>query len=111
MAENYVPNLGHLCGEDARRDAVHIALAPVEAGQLLTRGQRVGVREGKAYALIGTIHGEIECVGIVDPFLPDDLIFVHTGSKFWLLLLPGTITGLRHVWNHPAFTIKVPEVK
>lgn len=41
--QNYTPNLGDLCDSDARRDAVHIAVAPVIAGQHLDPGYHVGL--------------------------------------------------------------------
>jgi hypothetical protein len=39
-------------------------------------------------------------VGVVDPFLFE---LVKPGDRFWLLLNPGSITGLRHDWSHPDF--------
>lgn len=101
MAEQYTPNLGSLCAHDARRDAIHIAVAPVVAGHDIDPGDRVGLKNGQAvYA--GT-H-----VGIVDPFYR---LTVKKGETFWLFLFPGTITGLRHIWSHPAFqtTLKKEE--
>jgi hypothetical protein len=102
---NYVPNLGELCKADARRDAVHIAVAPVVAGECLNPSERVILNpEGKAF----TRHiGGPSPVGIVDPYLEDCVV---AGETFWLFLFPGTITGLRHVWSHPAFKAKIPEV-
>lgn len=90
---DYVPKLGQLCDETARRDAIHVAVAPVEAGERLQPGEFVGLVDGKARR-----GGEL--VGIVDPFL---LGPVEKGQRFWLCLYPGTITALRHVWSHPAF--------
>ena len=98
----YTPNIGELCGEDARRDCVHIAMAPVVAGEDMNPGARVRLdQEGKGYE---QSEGSI---GIVDPFLDDCVL---KGQKFWLFLYPNTITNLRHVWSHPAFQAKLPIV-
>ena len=44
-----------------------------------------------------------EAIGMVDPFRPQSIRKVPFGSWFWLCLYPKTITGLRHVWEHPSF--------
>ena len=100
MTEQHTPNLGHTPAEDARRDAIHVAVAPVEADMLLLPGQRVGVH---ANGKFGTAAAEK--IGIVDPFRAEP---VRPGERFWLCLFPGTITGLRHVWSHRAFQVKLP---
>ena len=88
------PELGKLPAADARRDAIHVAVAPVVAAHDLYPGQRVGLLEsGQATPYRPT-------VGIVDPYLVD---MVPQGATFWLCLLPGTVTSLRHEWTHPAF--------
>lgn len=57
-------------------------------------GEHVGiVRDGVA--------GKCEpFVGIADPFLKEN---VKEGQKFWLVLYPKTVTGIRHHWKHPLF--------
>jgi hypothetical protein len=92
------PSLGRLIDDgERRRDAVHVAIAPVTASEALAPGQHVGfVREGDL-ELVGPAA---EPLGVVDPFLREP---VPKGQRFWLLLYPDTITGLRHVWTHPAF--------
>jgi len=100
------PRLGQLIEDgDRRRDAIHIAVAPVTATERLAPGQHVGlVQEGNT-ELVGSCDRDI---GIVDPFLAEG---VEPGQRFWLFLYPGTITGLRHVWTHPAFTAASAAVK
>lgn len=102
--EQYKPNLGEIPAEDARRDAVHVAVAPVVASVRLRPGVRVGLNEAGEAELCSTE----DCIGIVDPFLHD---YVNQGQRFWLFLYPDTITNLRHVWEHPAFKARPPEVR
>ena len=100
------PRLGQLIDNgDRRRDAIHIAVAPVTAAERLAPGQHVGlVREGDV-ELVGACD---HTIGVVDPSLAGE---VEPGQRFWLFLYPGTITGLRHVWTHPAFTAAAAAVK
>lgn len=88
--------LGKIIDEGAGRDAIHVAVEPVMAGEKLYPGQDIGIVNGKAFK-------SVDLVGIVDPFLKNT---VMPGEWFWLLVYPRTITSLRHVWSHPAFTDK-----
>ncbi len=85
------------------RDAVHVAIVPAIAGEWLTPGSDVTLIDGKA-------HRTERGVGIVDPFLRCEV--VHPGVRFWLCLHPGTVTGMRHHWQHPDFSdgSPLPEV-
>ena len=100
------PHLGQLIEDgDRRRDAIHIAVAPVTAAERLAPGQHVGLIQEGNLELVGACDRNI---GVVDPFLAHD---VEPGQRFWLFLYPGTITGLRHVWTHPAYTMAAAAVK
>lgn len=91
------PRLGELIDPGARRDAVHIAIAPCIAAEELRPGQRVGfVRSGDTE----TVGPNGTPLGIVDPYLPAE---VSKGSRFYVFLYPNTVTSLRHEWSHPAF--------
>lgn len=93
-----LPSLGELIGEEKRRDAVHVAIAPATAAEVLQPGQNVGFVEQGNVDLVGAVD---QCIGIVDPFLTDP---VPRNERCWVLLYPNSIAGLRHVWTHPAFT-------
>jgi hypothetical protein len=97
--------LGELieAGREAARDAVHIAVVPVEAGVDLSPGYWVRVVAGLAFEVDGpTSPG---AVGVVDPYLENG---PERGQRFWLYLRPGSITALRHEWDHPAFPLSRP---
>lgn len=87
--------LGNIIGTAEARDAIHLAVEPVEAGVRLAVGAHITLRDGKAYAT-----APVDGVGIVDPFL---MRAVAKGERFWLVVYPRQITSLRHVWEHPAF--------
>lgn len=86
--------IGQIIVGVAQRDAIHMAVAPVVAGEPLEPGQHVGLVNGKAVVLLRSP------IGIVDPFLR---VRVNAGETCWIFLYPGTIKGLRHEWSHPAF--------
>lgn len=93
------PLIGRLITGAAQRDAIHVAIAPVVAAEVLKPGQHVGLDiRGRA---------EVNCkaIGIVDPFL---LELVGEGEQFYLFLYPRTVTSLRHEWTHPAFPSAPP---
>jgi len=101
--EQVTPNLGQPPGPDARRDAVHIAVAPVVAAEAMPPGMHVTL-DGEGHAID---PGLGKSIGIVDPFRKE---WVDVGETFWLFLYPNTVTHIRHAWNHPAFRIKIPGV-
>jgi hypothetical protein len=82
-----------ITGNEPHRDAIHVAVAPVVAAEKLYPGQHVGMKDGQAFAAGMPI-------GIVDPFLS---VPVYPEQRFWLFLYPGSITSLRHHWEHPEF--------
>ena len=96
MSDNL--KLGHLIDGNQQRDAIHIAIAPVVAAEVLHPGDRIGFVDPANPEMVRR-HGIH--IGIVDPFLIRRIV---PGQRFWMLLFPGTITSLRHDWTHPAFS-------
>lgn len=95
---NEIP-LGELADSKAKRDAVHVAIAPVLAGEDLEPGSRVIVQRfglRKAYRATG------EGTGVVDPFLTKTVL---AGERFFVVLRPHTTTPIRHEWSHPDFDV------
>lgn len=98
-----VPRLGQLLDGEQGRDAIHIAIAPVVAGEELFPGQHIGFAgPGDCVTVVGVPPGA-GSLGIVDPYLRQR---VFLGDRFYMFLYPQTITGLRHEWTHPAFPLQ-----
>ncbi len=95
---NTQDTIGKLIDATQQRDAVHIAVAPVLAGERLDPGEKVFFKLNDTTT--AWAHSEKAAVGIVDPFLSAS---VYSGERFWLFLYPNTITSLRHDWTHPEF--------
>ena len=89
-----IPDIGHRT-QQIERDAIHIAVVPLVAGEDLKPGDSFenqnGVAKKSSYR---------ERDGVVDPFLQAPL---KKGDRFWAFLNPGSITSLRHIWTHPSF--------
>lgn len=92
-----IPDIGHKT-KQIERDAIHIAVVPLVAGEKLNPGESFKNRNGAAMA----IHCRYRD-GVVDPFLQAPL---EKGDRFWAFLNPGSITSLRHSWTHPSFDDK-----
>ncbi len=93
-------SIGKLHAEHYERDAIHFAVMPVMAGEGLKPGQHIGFTDG-GYQVTAAPAAPYKTIGIVDPFLPKP---VKKGERFWMVLYPNTITGLKHVWSHPAIS-------
>jgi hypothetical protein len=89
------------------RDAIHIAIIPVIAGETLNPGQAVGVAETYGENT-HTAYINEKPVGIIDPFLTRR---IGQGETCWLFLYPNTVTSLKHNWSHPEFVEKPKPVK
>lgn len=99
VATDALETLGTIIDENQKRDAIHLAVEPVTAGQVLSPGEHITVKGGVAYnAKIG------KGLGIVDPFLQRQ---VKKGERFWFVMYPRQVHSLRHVWTHPDFPDEV----
>lgn len=103
MSMEPILTLGTILRGKEERDAIHLAIAPVTAAEKLYPGQHVGFIEGST----NIVSADRPLIGIVDPFLK---VPVFQDHRFWLMLYPNTITGLRHEWAHPAFVAEVGRI-
>lgn len=93
--------LGSLLQGGEQRDAVHIAVAPVVAAEFdLRPGMLIGFTEPGSE----NVRARHDGIGIVDPYLKEA---PKKGERFWMFLLPNTVTSLRHEWTHPNFPVPV----
>lgn len=96
--------LGNLITGEAERDAIHVAVVPLVAGETLRVGEKFRLAHGSTeVAMRGDyeVDGNNPPIGIVDPFL--DGYHVTEGQRFWGMLFQNTVTGMRHHWQNPSF--------
>jgi len=99
VATDALETLGTIIDDKQKRDAIHLAVEPVVAGEALRPGNHIRVSKGVAHrAATG------EGMGIVDPFLQKN---VRPGEWFWFVMYPRMVHSLRHVWTHPDFPDEV----
>lgn len=105
VATDALATLGTIINKDQKRDAIHLAVIPMQAGVDLSAGQHVCIIDELAYREGGKL------IGIVDPFIQskDYGYAVPAGQWFWLVIYPRVITSLRHVWTHPDLTNEAAE--
>lgn len=92
--------VGKLIDGVAIRDAIHVAVAPCVSSEVIYPAQSVEIVDAAECSTVRPAKDGTP-LGIADPFL--DARIIYPGQKFWVFLTPNTITGLKHVWTHPAF--------
>lgn len=103
---DHIVKLGSIIqDEDTPRDAIHVAVIPMLAAEVLAPGTPIGFARSGDTVSVGARTRKV--LGIVDPFL-DRL--VQPGELFYMLLLPNTATNLRHQWSHPDIPDPEPAV-
>jgi hypothetical protein len=111
VATDALESLGMIHVREEHRDAIHLGVEPVEAGEHINPGEHIGIGpDGKAYCSVDScVYSNIKAVGIADPFITGS---INPGEKFWLVVYPRQITSLRHVWEHNDFpSTEIPEQK
>lgn len=84
----------------SQRDAIHMAIVPLIAGDDLYGGQFFRLKY-KTNNVALRAQNENDGLGIVNPF--EKRSWLREGDSFWGILTPESITEMRHHWYHPAF--------
>lgn len=96
VSTDALETLGMVHYKTEKRDAIHLAVEPVEATEDMMPGDHIKILDGKAF-----LSHSSQSHGIVDPFLSS--AGVKTGERFWFVMKPRMVKSLRHVWDHPDF--------
>lgn len=82
------------------KDAVHVAIVSVRAGQHLSVGQEITINEYNE--AVSSNKG----IGYVSPFVQGDIL---RGTNFWMLLKPHEVPNVQHYWEHDKFDFAPPK--
>ena len=83
--------------EISTRDAAHVSIVSVIAGESIKPGQGIGIFKMDGGDIIVVDMGTAN-IGIADPFLTSQ---IAKGERFWMCMRPNTVSAVRHVWSHP----------
>ena len=103
--------LGEIVEKEEQRDAVHIATVCVYSTVQVLPGEHVGLNrdasDDEPFNIVVRLKDQPRAtrIGIADPFLLDP---IAPFTWFRVCLYPNTITGLNHLWTHPAFDVQKP---
>jgi hypothetical protein len=99
VSTDALETLGKIISPDEKRDAIHLAVMPVQLGESVKPGESLNIapEDGKAYSA-GGLEGSLL---IADPFIRSYRL--PEGAWIWAILRPRQVTSLRHVWEHPSF--------
>lgn len=103
MSINKKTLLGRKPEELGIKDAVHVAVVSLRAGQFLEPGQNITLNKERE-----AVAGNSDSFGVVDPFLSKS---VKRGESFYGLLRMHEVPNVRHVWDHPEFTFEKPDTQ
>ena len=84
------------------KDAIHVAIVSVRAGQVISPGQGVKLNE---YNEAIPCNGRKGRLGVADPFRYSG---IARGEYFWLLLSQDAVPNVKHVWEHESVDFSPP---
>ena len=77
------------------RDAIHVAVMSVVAGERIKPGQKIGwLSDGEYKYRVGKSANPF---GVADPFLSRDVMI---GETFLCFINPNDISAFKHDWQH-----------
>lgn len=86
------------------RDALHVAIIPLVAGEDMSPGQKIKLKSPntdiavKYDPLKDNIHRDY--IGVVDPMLHENVVM---GERFYGFMKSGVVKGMRHHWDSNQF--------
>lgn len=103
-------NLGQIHTQTHQLDAVHVAVFQGTISEDGNHSYELQAGSHVKLDLNGYLipaSGKSDSIGIIDPFIVDQyetpFDSFQGGEKVYVLLWPGAITSLRHVWSLPGF--------
>jgi hypothetical protein len=101
VSTDALETLGTILTTPQKRDAIHLAVEPVIAGDSIMPGEDILIDFSSGQGIAHPAPGRGKGIGIADPFIKRD--FIEKGECFWYVMYPRQVKSLRHVWEHPAF--------